>query len=88
MALAGCSLFADPKPAPELDPAARTERIQALRAAIERDHVRLTTLITEPREEASPELHQDPEIERIAHRLNRHERELDALERAERTTLR
>jgi hypothetical protein len=82
--LAGCSTFGDREPAPTLDDAAREERIETLTTAIRQDHVRLESLITQPRTETALELHRDPEIERIGHRLNQNERELDALRRSAR----
>jgi uncharacterized membrane-anchored protein YhcB (DUF1043 family) len=79
--LIGCSRSAPPDQTLDFDMNARAERIQVLTRAIRDDHARLEELITQPDTvEGRAELHQHPEIESIAKRLDAHERELAGLE--------
>ena len=76
----GCAKSTSSSRASITDPQLRAERIEALREAIARDHVRIEQLIVQPREEDATNLHRDPEIRVIAKRIEAHRRELDRLE--------
>jgi len=80
ISLTACSLFGSGDSEIPLSVEQRTARIAALHAAISQDHETLEALITEPRTDDAPELHENPELETIATRLSQNERELAHLE--------
>lgn len=67
------------KPAPVGEGIDREVRIAELEAAIRNDRQRIEILLSEEREADAAPLHQDRELQAIAHRLPRLDRELSAL---------
>ncbi len=79
--LAGCLAGrADPEAELARDPAWRAERIEELRAAIDRDHAMLQELISEVRTEDETPVYADSEVRAIAARLTEQMRSLERLE--------
>ena len=59
-----------------------SKEIAELLASIERDHQRLEELVTSPRADDAPPLHDDETLREIAERLSRQTRRLEALRAA------
>jgi len=78
-----CSGARPEAPDPALsDPKLRAERIEELKASIDRDHATLEDLITQPRTEDGVPLHDNQEMRAIAARLTEQQVSLDLLEAA------